>query len=63
MSTSKMDKEVLFSLHGKIYARMLTVEIIQYERGQTVEDSHEDKNFFISLPYFGLQFEKFELTS
>ena len=37
----------------------------KYERGQTVEDSHEDNNFFISLPYFGLQSEKFklELTS
>ena len=36
----------------------------KYERGQTVEDSPKD-NFFISLPYFGLQSEKLklELTS
>ena len=36
----------------------------EYERGQTVEDSPKD-NFFISLPYFGLQSEKLklELTS
>ena len=38
--------------------------ISKYERGQTVEDSPKD-NFFISLPYFGLQSEKLklELTS
>ena len=37
----------------------------KYKRGQTVEDSPEDINFFISLPYFGLQSEKLklELTS
>ena len=33
----------------------------KYERGQTVEDSPEDNNFFISLPYFGLQSEKIKL--
>ena len=37
----------------------------KYERGQTEEDSPEDNNFYISLPYFGLQSEKLklELTS